>query len=95
MENPVGNLIYYLLQSRPLADKFYVILYSPRGYNAQFLLRRFLELRWTPQFVMDGTKILRMVVKLHFLNSVNFLPMSLKRMPNQFDLSCKKGYYPT
>jgi hypothetical protein len=30
----------------------------------------------------------------NFLDSLNFLPMSLKRMPRSFDLSCKKGFYP-
>jgi len=44
---------------------------------------------------MDGSKILSMVVEnLHFLDSLNYLPMSLKSMPKSFDLTCKKGYYP-
>jgi G:T-mismatch repair DNA endonuclease (very short patch repair protein) len=44
---------------------------------------------------MDGSKILSMVVEnFHFLDSLNFLPMSLKSMPKSFDLTCKKGYYP-
>jgi hypothetical protein len=59
------------------------------------MLRKILELRWTPQLIMDGTKILSMIVEnLHFLDSLNFLPMSLKSMPKSFDLTCKKGYYP-
>jgi hypothetical protein len=48
-----------------------------------------------PQLIMDGTKILSMVVEnFHFLDSLNFLLMSLKSMPKSFDLTCKKGYYP-
>jgi len=44
---------------------------------------------------MDGTKILSVSVEyLKFLNSLNFLPISLKSMPKSFDLTCKKGYYP-
>ena len=31
---------------------------------------------------------------LHFLDSLNFLPMSLKNMPKSFDLTCDKGFYP-
>ena len=34
------------------------------------------------------------VKKLYLLNSLNFLPMSLKSMPKSFDLTCKNGYYP-
>ena len=92
-EDPVGKFIDYLRQSRPFADKIYVISHNSRGYDAQFLLRKFLKLRWTPQLIMDSTKILSMVVEnMHFLDSLNFLPMSLKSMPKSFDLSCKKGY---
>jgi hypothetical protein len=44
---------------------------------------------------MDGTKILSMVVEnMYFLDSLNFLLMSLKSMPKSFYLTYKKGYYP-
>jgi len=44
---------------------------------------------------MHGTKILSMIVEnLYFLDSLNFLPMSVKSMPKSFDLTSKKGYYP-
>jgi len=44
---------------------------------------------------MDGSKILRIVVEnFYFLDSLKYLPMSLKSMPKSFDLTCKKGYYP-
>jgi len=94
-QDPVGKFIDYLRQSRPFAGKVYVISHNSRGYNTLFLLRRFLELRWTPQLIMDGSKYLSMVVEnLHFLGSLNYLPMSLNVMPKSFDLTCKKGYYP-
>jgi hypothetical protein len=51
-----------------------------------------MEMRWTPELIMDGTKILSMCVHhLNFVDSLNFLPMSLKSMPKSFDLMCKKG----
>jgi hypothetical protein len=94
-QDPIGEFIDYRRQPRPFADKVYVISHSSLGHNAQFLLRRFLELRWVPNLIMDGTKILSMVVEnLHFLDSLNYLPMCLKSMPKSFDLTCKKGYYP-
>jgi hypothetical protein len=46
------------------------------------------------QLIMDGSKILSMVVEnLHFLDSLNYFTMSLKSMPKSCDLTCKKGYY--
>jgi len=66
-EDPVGKFIDHLRQSRLFADKIYVISNNSRGYDAKFLLRKLHELRWTPQLIMDGTKILSMVVEnVHF-----------------------------
>ena len=95
LARPRRWIIDCLRQSRPFADKVYVISNNSRWYDAQSLLRRFLELRWVPKLIMDGTKILRMVVEnLHFLDLLNYLPVSLKSMPKSFDLTCKKGYCP-
>ena len=48
--------------------------------TTQFLLRKFLELRWTPKLVTDDTKILSMNVEnLNLLDSLYFLPFSLKK----------------
>ena len=44
-EDLVGKFIYYLRQSRPFADIIYVISNKSHGYDAQFLLRKFLEMR--------------------------------------------------
>ena len=86
-QDPIGKFIDYLQQSRPSADKIYIISHNSRGYDAQFLLRKFLELRWKPELIKDGSKILSMVVEnFCFLDSLNFLPMSLKSMPKSFDL---------
>jgi len=93
-QEPVGKFIDHLRQTRPFVDKVYVISHNSRGYNAQFLLRWFLEPRWTSNLIMDGSKILSMVVEnLHFPDSLNYLPICLKSMLKSFDLTCKKGYY--
>jgi hypothetical protein len=43
---------------------------------------------------MDGFKVFSMVVdNIHFLDSLNFLPMSLKSLSKSFELSSKKGFY--
>ena len=45
-QDPVGKFIDYIWQYRPFADKVNVISHNSRRYDSQFLLRRFLELRW-------------------------------------------------
>ena len=46
-QDPLGRFIDCLRLSRPFADNIYVISHNSRDYDAQFLLRRFLELRCT------------------------------------------------
>ena len=44
--------------------------------------------------IKDGSKILSMALEnLQFLDSLNYLPVSLKSMLKSFDLTYKKGYY--
>jgi hypothetical protein len=91
----IGKFVDYLRIDRPFLDKIFVIAHNSRGYDNQFLLRRFLELKWTPKLIMDGTKILSMSVEhLEFRDSLNFVPMGLRAMSKAFDLRCRKGYYP-
>jgi hypothetical protein len=72
-EDPIGTFIDYLLLSRPFADKIHVISHNSRGYDAPFLLRKFLELRWLPILIMDLKKILSMCVEnLIFVDSLFF-----------------------
>ena len=90
-EDPLGNFVDYILWSKRFVDKIYVISHNSRGYDAQFLLRKFLELRWTPQLIMDVTKILSMIVEnLQFLDSLNFLPMSLRVCTNRLNSHARR-----
>ena len=90
-EDPLGKFIDYLRQTRPFADNIYVVSHNSRGYYTQFPLRKFLLLRWTPQLIIDGTKIHGMIVEnVYFLDSLNYLHMSLKTCPNHL-ISLAKG----
>jgi len=62
----VGKFIEYLPLSKSFADNIYVISHTSRGYDAQFLLKRFLELRWEPKLIMGSSKILGVCAKFSF-----------------------------
>ena len=79
----LSNILDYLDNSLTR----FVISHNTRGYDTQFLLRRFLELKWEPKLIIDGSKIRSIVENFQFLDSLNYLPMSLKSMPKSFDLS--------
>jgi hypothetical protein len=92
LQDPLRKFIDHLRLSRPFAAKIYFTQLS--WIRRKFLLRRFLKLGWVLQLIMDCTKILSMSVEnFHFLDSLNFIPMSLKSMPKSFELTCGKGYH--
>jgi hypothetical protein len=63
-----------------------------------FILRYLVEkMKVTPRIIMTGTKIISMdYKKLHFRDSLNFLPMALSKLPKTLDLdpNLNKGRYP-
>ena len=79
-QDPVGKFIISGCSDH--LQIIFVLFHTTLVDTTQFLLRRFLELGWVPQLIMDGTKILSMSVEnFHFLDYLNFIPMSLNSMP--------------
>ena len=72
-QDPVGKFIDYLQQSRRFGEEIYVLSHNSHVYDVLYLLRKFLELSWAPQLIMDDTTIFSTVVEnLHFLDSKFF-----------------------
>jgi hypothetical protein len=58
-------------------------------------LRRAILLKWTPELILNGLKIISMKMQhIHFLDSVSDLPMPLRKLPKVFGLSSSKSWYP-
>ena len=67
--------------SPDLSHGSFTLFHTTLVNKMQFLIRRFLEPRWPPQLIMEGSKILRTGVEKHnFLDSHNYLPVSVKKM---------------
>ena len=84
-----------------------MIFHNGKGYDFQFILNEVLKrrgFRYRISPVMVGAKILYFTLTksrrfsnksgIRFVDSVNFLPMALKRFTKTFGLKTKKGYYP-
>ena len=75
-----------------------VIAHNMSGYDGIFVLNFLLKNGYDVDFLMNGTKIMKMKVKnniaITLLDSCNFLPMRLKDFSKTFNLSVKKGYFP-
>ena len=64
-------------------------------YDLHFFLNRSVLLKWQPELIMNGLKIMCMKMKhLVFLDSVSFLPFPFRKLPESFGLTASKSRYP-
>ncbi|XP_048729914.2 uncharacterized protein LOC125647269 [Ostrea edulis] len=78
-------------------DEAIVIAHNFKGYNWQFILNYLMYTACVkPAVILNGSKILCMgVFGLRFIDSYNFLPFALAKMPAAFGLlELKKGHFP-
>jgi len=95
LDDPVGDILSYLCAPRPWCEKGVAIAHNARGFDAQFILVRAIFLKWMPKLILTGLKIICMTIQqLTFLDSISFLPMALRKLPEAFGLSVNKFWYP-
>jgi hypothetical protein len=75
------------------------IAHNAKAYDAYFLYSYIVRSSLKPNIIFSGSKIMYCHVKsslnIKLLDSVNFLPMPLAKLPKSFDLKeLKKGYFP-
>jgi hypothetical protein len=74
------------------------IAHNLKGFDGIFILRTFLDNGVVPEVICKGQKLLEIRVgfaELRFIDSFNFLPMGLAKLPAAFGLPCgSKGYFP-
>ena len=62
-EDPLGDLLSHLCEKRPWCNRVIAIAHNARGFDAQFILDRAIVLKWTPELILNGQKIICM--KIH------------------------------
>jgi len=66
-----------------------------KAFDSQFILQRSILLKWNPQIILTGLKIISMKMQhIHFLDSISYLPRPLRKLPEAFGLSTQKTYFP-
>ena len=76
-----------------------VVAHNGKAFDNYFMYKFALENALKPDVIFTGSKIMSMSVKkglnIRFIDSFNFLPMALARMPKALGLTCEdKGTYP-
>jgi len=82
LDDPVGDMLKYLCESRPWTEKIVVIAHNAMAFDLHFILNRAILIKWKVELIMNGLKIMCMRVEhLVFLDSVSILPFALRKLP--------------
>lgn len=83
---------------RPYANSnICVIAHNFKSYDGHFIISELMKRTKPVKSVTNGLKILTLLYDNHirFVDSINFIPMALKKFPKAFGLpDIQKGYYP-
>jgi hypothetical protein len=94
-EDPVGDLLTYLCEPRPWCNKVIAIAHNAKSFDSQFILSRVVLLRWKPELILNGMKIVSMKTEhMTFLDSASYLPMPLRKLLEALGVSVNKSCYP-
>lgn len=74
------------------------IAHNMKGFDGQFILQWLLGQGQTPDVIPNGSKLMSIFSKpfnIRIIDSFNFLPMSLSKLPKTFGIEeLKKGFFP-
>jgi len=86
--DPIGNLLSYLCEPRPWVSKVVAIAHNAKAFDSQFILNRAIQMKWNTELILNGLKIVSMKIEhMLFIDSVSYLPMPLRKLPEAFGLS--------
>ena len=57
-DDPVGDLHTYLCEARPWVKQIIAIAHNAKAFDLHFILSRAVLLKWRPELVMSGQKII-------------------------------------
>lgn len=96
-EDVISNLLDHIFTFRKKFKNVTVLAHNGGGFDHQFIFKYILsKTDITPDLIMRGTKLISMTVgNVNFIDSLNYFPMALSKLPKAFGFSeLKKGYFP-
>ncbi|KAJ8953532.1 hypothetical protein NQ317_000050 [Molorchus minor] len=96
---PVEVFMQCVLDLRKLFKQVVCLAHNFQSYDGQLLLNYLLTRtdHLNPELIVRGTKIISMKLEnVKFIDSLNYFPIALSKLPKVFDLGpeLKKGYFP-
>ena len=87
-DDPVGDLQTYLCEPRPSVKQIIAIAHNTTTFDLHFILSRAMLLKWIPELVMSGQKIILMNMEhIKFTYSLSFLAFPLRKLSDAFGLT--------
>jgi hypothetical protein len=78
-KDPVGDMLSYLYEPRPRVKEIVAIAHNAKAFDLQFFSDRFVFLKWRPEIIMNGQKIMCMTVEhIKIIDNVSYLPFPLR-----------------
>jgi len=88
-------MLSYLCEPRPWAKQIFAIAHNVKALLLHLFLNRAILLKWQPELTLNRLKVMCMKMQhMVFLDSVYFLPRSLRKLPEASGLTASKSYYP-
>jgi len=96
LTDPVDDLISFMFKTRPWTDRIAAIAHNAKASDLLFVQNRRVRMKLMPEVLcMNGHKIMYMKVKnVTWLNSLNYLPMQLTKLPEAFGQAAVISWYP-
>jgi hypothetical protein len=94
-DDPVRDLLSYLCEPKPWCSEVIAIAHNAKAFDSQFIPKKAILLKWNTEFILSGLKIISMKMQnIHFLDSISYLRMPLRKLPEAFGLSSIKSWFP-
>ncbi|KAK4882043.1 hypothetical protein RN001_005362 [Aquatica leii] len=98
-KDPVGEFLDFVANLRKRCKGYIVTLaHNMKGYDGTFILKTLLSRRttWNPKIIATGTKLMSINCdgNIKFIDSINYMPMPLAKLPKTFGFSGSKGFFP-
>lgn len=93
----ITSFLKFLTSLPTKFNRIAIIAHNMGHYDGHFVLKQIIQdsYSWFPKVIMNGNKILLIESsRYRFIDSINFLPTSLAKLPKMFGIHAQKGYYP-
>ena len=85
---------YLICVNRDRGARVIAIAHNARGFDVQFILHIAIVPKRTTELILKCQKIISMTIhNVTFLDSISFMPMALRKLPEAFGLSATKSWY--